>query len=85
MFPLTRDKRAPTGYDVIGTSRFDGITSLHPGAKTAFDGSDALETIANEDLRRTGARLFIRSGAVVDDPLFLIKFIQAADNLLAWE
>ncbi len=85
MFPLTRDKRAPTAYDVIGISWFDGITSLHPGAKTAFDGSDALETIANEDLRRTGTRLFIRSGAVGDDPLTAVKFIQAADNLLTWE
>ena len=60
---------------------FDGIASVHPGAKTTFDGSDALKTIVDEDLRRTGARLFIRSGAVGDDPLAGVELIRPGAKL----
>mgnify|MGYP007121722768 CR=1 FL=1 len=43
------------------------------GAKTAEDGGNVGISVSEQEERRTGARVFVRSGAVGDDPLVLWK------------
>jgi len=53
---------------------FEWIACVDPGFKAAKDGIDAGVTVVQEDERRTGACVFVWSGAVGDDPLFFIQF-----------
>lgn len=49
-------------------SRFDWITRISPGFKTAHDRVSTLNTVLVHDQRRTGACIFSRSGAISDIP-----------------
>lgn len=53
--------------------RFEGITGIHPGLESAEQGFHFFITVAQEQERRTGARMFVRSGAVGDDPLLFFE------------
>ena len=48
--------------------------SLLPGCETSQKGGRLFETVFEQDLRRTGAGLLRRSGAVGDDPFLLVEF-----------
>jgi hypothetical protein len=58
--------------------RFQRIPCVDPRLKTPFDGRHMLEAIGQQNLRRTGAAFLGGSGAVGDDPLRLVEFVQAA-------
>ncbi len=58
-------------------SRFDGVAGLDPGVEATEDGLHVREAMTFQDLRRTGAGLFIRSGAVGDDPLRRVQLGEA--------
>lgn len=49
--------------------RFDGIPCIDPSVKAAEDGSDIGISMSEHQERRTGAGMFILSGAVGDDPM----------------
>ena len=54
-------------------SRLHRLPRFDPGLEPAQDGSDFLITVLQKDKRRTGARVFLQSGAVGDDPLGLVQ------------
>ena len=57
--------------------RFDGISRLLPGLKAAKDRCDVGIPVVQKEERRTGARMFVLSGTVCDDPgLFLEVYIR---------
>ena len=47
----------------------DRESQIDPRIESANDGADAGEAVVQQEERRTGARVFVRSGAVGDDPL----------------
>lgn len=49
--------------------RLHRIARLHPGIETAKQGANFCITVMQQNERRTGARVFVRSGATGDDPL----------------
>ena len=49
-------------------SRLDRESQIDPRIQSANDGADAGKAVVQEEERRTGARVFIRSGTVGDDP-----------------
>ena len=49
------------------------IARIDPRLKTAEQGFDLCVSIVQHEERRTGARMFVRSGAVGDDPLIFIE------------
>ena len=49
--------------------RFYLISCIHPGSESAEQGLDGFIAIVHHEERRTGARVFVLSGAVGDDPL----------------
>ena len=49
--------------------RGERVTSIHPGGESAKQGLDSFIAIVHHEERRTGARVFVLSGAVGDDPL----------------
>ena len=53
----------------------DRIASPDPRLKTAQDGRDPCETVLEQDLRRTGAGLLGRSGAIGDDPPSSVELV----------
>jgi hypothetical protein len=53
--------------------RIDRISRLLPGQKTAEDGCDVGIPVVQKEERRTGARVFVLSGTVSDDPGILVK------------
>ena len=53
--------------------RFYRLTGVDPGLKTAKERRDFLITVLQQEERRTGACVFIRSGTVGDDPLILVQ------------
>ncbi len=53
---------------MLGALRCGGIACIDPGFKTTEQGGDIGKTVFDQDGRRTGARFFIRSGTVGDDP-----------------
>ena len=55
------------------TLRFHGESPLDPGLKTTEDGSNTHIAILQKDVRRTGARMFVESGTVSDDPLVFFQ------------
>jgi hypothetical protein len=57
--------------------RLNRITGIFPGSEAAQDRGDVFETIVEQDPRRTGAGMLVKSGAVGDDPLVGIQFGQA--------
>lgn len=60
----------------IGTIRcylLHRVTRIDPGGKSAEQGIRFFVTVLKQEERRTGARVFIRSGAVGDDPPTLFK------------
>jgi hypothetical protein len=59
--------------DCQSALRLDRVPCLLPGCKTAQDGSDFGISVMQKEERRTGARVFIQSGTVGDDPVVLIK------------
>jgi len=69
------------------TSRLHSLLWLHrvagifPGDQAAQDRGDVLETIVEQDARRTGAGMFVKSGAVRDDPLVGLQFVQAGRDI----
>jgi hypothetical protein len=54
---------------------------LQPGIKTAGQGRNVLIPIVDQNLRRTGARFFVWSGAVKDNPLIRINFPKSGLSL----
>jgi hypothetical protein len=58
-------------------SRFDRVAGVNPGIQPTFDGCNLFITMTDQDLRRPGAAVLGRSGAVGDDPLVGRNFVQA--------
>jgi hypothetical protein len=56
---------------------FDGVIRIDPGSIATQDGIDPLEPLSNQNLRRTGAGFFRRSGTVSDDPLVRVQLTNA--------
>ncbi len=54
--------------------RLNRIIGINPCLNAAKDGGDILESVFNQNRRRTGACFFVGSGAVGSDPLGLIQF-----------
>src|SRR4030042_4527471 len=55
-----------------------GVAGFHPRPISPQDGIDALETILDQDERRTGARFLSGSGAVGDDPTAGVELAETA-------
>ena len=53
--------------------RLHRISGIDPGLKAAKEGCDFWITILQQEERRTGARVFVQSGTVGDDPLLFIQ------------
>ena len=53
--------------------RFDLVSSIHPGCESTEECIHFYITILQKEERRTGARVFIWSGAVGDDPLIFFE------------
>ena len=49
------------------------VTRIHPRGESAEQGLYFFVTVIQEQERRTGARVFVLSGAVGDDPLTLFE------------
>ena len=49
------------------------ITRIDPGLQAAKDCTDARVLVIQKDERRTGARVFVRSGTVGDDPFIFVE------------
>ena len=49
------------------------LTGIDPGTKSAEERRGFLITVLQKEERRTGARVFIWSGTVGDDPLLLVQ------------
>jgi hypothetical protein len=58
---------------VIMNLRLHRLPGVDPGLEPAEDGSYFLIAILQKDKRRTGARMFLQSGAIGDDPLVLLQ------------
>ena len=65
----------------FGALRCGGVACIDPGFKTAEQGGDVGKTVFDQDERRTGARFFIRSGTVGDDPRIWVEFCEAGFDL----
>jgi hypothetical protein len=52
---------------------FRGVASVDPGFKSAEHGLHVGVSVIDQEERRTGARMFVRSGAVGDDPLVFFE------------
>lgn len=57
-------------FIVLGFNRIAGID---PGLQATQDGADTRIAAVQKDERRTGARVFIKSGTVGNDPFVLIE------------
>lgn len=66
---------------ILGALRCGGVACIDPGFKTAEQGGDVGKTVLDQDERRTGARFFIRSGTVGNDPGVRVKFAEAGFEL----
>ena len=51
----------------------DRISRIDPGLQTTKNGTDIGIAVMQKDERRTGARVFIKSGAVGNDPFVFIE------------
>ena len=52
---------------------FGRVSRIHPGGESAEESIHFYIAILKHEERRTGARVFILSGAVGNDPLILIE------------
>lgn len=52
---------------------FDVISRIHPGGESAEKSFHFYISVLKHEERRTGARMFIRSGAVGDNPLIFVE------------
>ena len=52
---------------------FNRIASIDPGLQATQDGTDTRIAVVQKDERRTGACVFVKSGAVGDDPFIFIE------------
>jgi hypothetical protein len=52
---------------------FGRVSRIHPGGQSAEESIRFCITVLEKEKRRTGARVFIRSGAVGDDPLIFVE------------
>ena len=68
---------------LVVRSGLDGVARRLPGAETAQKGCHAGEAVVLQHERRTGARPFLRSSAVGDDPGAGIKLTEAVFELCA--
>ena len=59
-------------------SRLNRIARIDPRFQTAEQGFDSFVSVVQHEERRTGARVFVRSGAIGDDPLLFIE-VDACD------
>jgi len=57
-------------FIILGLNR---ISCIDPGLQATKDGTDARIAVMQKDERRTGARVFVESGAVGDDPFIFIE------------
>ena len=57
----------------MGILRLYRESCIDPGGKPAQQCIDTRIAIVQKEERRTGARMFVRSGAVGDDPLVFLK------------
>ena len=62
--------------------RFHRESKVDPGFKTTEDGINTRIAIIQKDVRRTGARMLVGSGAVSDDPLV---FFQAESSWVPFD
>ena len=58
---------------VLTSSRFRRIACIDPRLQTTQDRADTRITVMQKDERRTGARVFVGSGAVGDDPFIFVE------------
>ena len=61
------------GIYLSTASRLHRLPGIDPGLEAAKEGCHFLITVLQKEERRTGARVFIRSGTVGDDPLVLVQ------------
>jgi hypothetical protein len=57
-------------FIVLGLDR---IPCIDPGLQAAQDGTDTWIAVMQKDERRTGARVFVKSGAIGNDPFVFIE------------
>ena len=57
--------------------RLNKITRIFPCIESTQYRVDVFETMVEQDARRTGAGMFVKSGTVGNDPLCGVKFVQA--------
>jgi hypothetical protein len=53
--------------------RLDWISCIDPGLQTTKNSADIGIAIMQKDERRTGARMFVKSGTVGNDPFVFIE------------
>ena len=66
--------------------RLNRVTRIHPGGESAEEGIYFFVAVVQEEERRTGARVFILSGTVGDDPLIFFEreFINVDLEISQW-